>query len=121
MRDKNDKSTDELFPIEIIPEKKELRATAILQTSLKDGKLKITAEAMTNITSITQLKTSVWAEALAMMLLELFETTDSNGEIDFDYWEAEKFLTGAKNIKQRQISDKRDLINGNNVVELKSA
>lgn len=120
MRDFNDKSTAELFPIDIIPEKKELRSTAILQTQIKDGKLKIAAEANTNITSMTQLKPAVWAEALAMLLLELFETTDENGEIDFDYYTADNFLIAAKNIKQRQISDARELANASsaNVVRI---
>lgn len=104
----------EMFPVEIIPVKKELKETIITKEEVKNGVLKFSGECLTNIRSLTQLKDNVRKAAIAMLFLELFETEDENGEIDFDYDEADQFLRGARNIKHLQISESRDLINGAN-------
>ena len=116
MKDANDKLT-----VDLIPEKKMMLAATVSKLELKDGKLKAAIEFTTNFESLWGVEAlNAQREAVAMLLLELCETKNLDGEIDVDrsFWEAETFLTGARNLKKLQISE---MLTGDNVVPFANA
>lgn len=117
-QDKNDKSTIDVVG-GLIPENKQMLSASVTDSKLKDGKLTVQISFVTNFESLWGAQAlKAQKEAVAMLLLELCETTNSDSELDFDFWEAEQFLIGAKNLKALQLSE---LLTGDNVVPFSNA